>query len=91
MLYLGCAGDQERTDGGRELAAEPGGHRLINITSHVVSFEGSVGAIGLCSCGELISAEGFRTHDATKELRDAWRSHFNAALNHDPANGDPSL
>jgi hypothetical protein len=55
-------------------------HRLVNITSHVVSFEGSVGLIGLCACGELISAEGYRTHEVTIALRDAWRGHVDAAL-----------
>jgi hypothetical protein len=62
------------------LAEERVEHRLVNVTSHVVSFEGSVGAIGLCSCGELISAEGYRTHEVTRELRDAWRTHVNAVL-----------
>jgi hypothetical protein len=62
------------------LAAERVEHRLVNVTSHVLSFEGSVGAIGLCSCGELISAEGYRTHEVTKELRDAWRSHVTGVL-----------
>ena len=55
-------------------------HRLVNITSHVVSFEGSVGLIGLCSCGELVSAEGYRTHEVTNALKDAWRGHVNTAL-----------
>jgi hypothetical protein len=54
-------------------------HKLVNVTSHVVSFEGSVGAIGLCSCGELVSAEGYRTHEVAKALGDAWRAHVNAA------------
>jgi hypothetical protein len=62
------------------VAAERGEHRLVSITSHVVSFEGSVGVIGLCSCGELISAEGYRTHEVTNTLRSAWRGHVNAAL-----------
>ncbi len=55
-------------------------HRLVNVTSHVVSFEGSVGAIGLCVCGELVSAEGYRTHEVTDALRDAWRRHITAAM-----------
>ena len=55
-------------------------HRLVNVTSHVVSFEGSVGLIGLCSCGELMSAEGYRTHEVTNALRDTWRRHVTAAL-----------
>jgi hypothetical protein len=61
------------------LAAEPDGHKLITITSHVVSFEGTVGVMGLCSCGELVSAEGFRTDEVTQMLRDAWGTHVNAA------------
>ena len=60
-------------------------HRLVDVTSHVLSFEGSVGAIGLCSCGEVISAEGYRTHEVTQALRDAWRTHVNAALTHESA------
>jgi hypothetical protein len=55
-------------------------HKLVDVTSHVLSFEGSVGAIGLCSCGEVISAEGYRTHEVTRALRDAWKAHVNAAL-----------
>jgi hypothetical protein len=74
----------EQTEGGK-VAAERVEHRLVNVTSHVVSFEGSVGAIGLCSCGELISAEGYRTHEVTKDLLDAWRTHANAALIDDSA------
>ena len=60
-------------------------HKIVNVTSHVLSFEGTVGAIGLCSCGELISAEGYRTHEVTKELRDRWRTHLNAVLTDDSA------
>jgi len=67
------------------LAAEPVEHRILNVTSHVLSFEGTVGAIGLCSCGELISAEGFRTHEVTKELRDRWQMHVDAVLTDDSA------
>ena len=44
-----------------------------------------MGAIGLCSCGELISAEGFRTHEATKELRDGSQMHVDAVLIDDSA------
>jgi hypothetical protein len=62
------------------MAAEWGEHKLVDVTSHVVSFEGSVGAIGLCSCGEVVSAEAYRTHEVTQALRDAWRAHVNAAL-----------
>ena len=58
---------------------------MVNVTSHVLSFEGTVGAIGLCSCGELISAEGYRTHEVTKELQDGWRMHVNAVLSDDSA------
>jgi hypothetical protein len=65
------------------LVAERAEHRLVHVTSHVLSFEGSVGAIGLCSCGELISAEGYRTHEVTKQLGDAWRTHVNAVLTDD--------
>ena len=68
-----------------QLAAERVEHRFVNVTSHVLSFEGSVGAIGLCSCGELISAEGYRTHEVTKELRDAWKTHVHALLTDDSA------
>ena len=67
------------------MAAERVEHRLVNVISHVLSFEGSVGAIGLCSCGELISAEGYRTHEVTKELRDAWRKHADAVPTDDSA------
>jgi hypothetical protein len=67
------------------LASERVQHRLVNVTSHVLSFEGSVGAIGLCLCGELISAEGYRTHEVTKELRETWRKHVNAVLADDSA------
>jgi hypothetical protein len=67
-------------DGGGDVATERVEHRLVNITSHVVSFEGSVGLIGLCSCGELISAEAYRTHEVTNVLRDTWKGHVNAAL-----------
>jgi hypothetical protein len=70
------------------LAAERVEHKLVNVTSHVVSFEGSVGAIGLCSCGELISAEGYRTHQVTKDLKDAWKAHVNAVLADDSAGAD---
>ena len=72
------------------MAAERVEHELVNVTSHVLSFEGSVGAIGLCSCGELIWAEGYRAHEVTKEVRDAWRSHVNAVLTDDSARADPS-
>ena len=65
---------------GTKVVAVPVEHRLVNITSHVVSFEGSVGLIGLCSCGELVSAEGYRTHEVTNALKDAWRGHVNAAV-----------
>jgi hypothetical protein len=67
------------------MAADRVEHRLVNVTTHVLSFEGSVGAIGVCSCGELISAEGYRTHEVTKELRDGWRTHVNAVLSDDSA------
>jgi hypothetical protein len=62
------------------VAAKGVEHRLVTVTSHVVSFEGSVGAIGLCSCGELISAEEYRTHEVTDALRESWMAHANAAL-----------
>ena len=68
-----------------QLAAERVEHRFVNVTSHVLSFEGSVGAIGVCSCGELISAEGYRTHEVTKELRDAWKTHVHGLLTDDSA------
>ncbi len=55
-------------------------HRLVTVTSHVVSFEGSVGAIGLCSCGELLSSEGYRTHEVTDALREAWGAHVKLAV-----------
>ena len=64
----------------RRVAAERMDHRLVNVTSHVVSFEGSVGAIGLCSCGELLSAEAYRTHEVTDALRDAWKRHVTGRL-----------
>ena len=62
------------------MAIERVEHRLVNITSHVVSFEGTVGAIGLSACGELVSAEGFRTHEVSDALTDAWKRHVTAAL-----------
>ncbi len=67
----------ELSDGGRVERVE---HKFVSVTSHVVSFEGSVGVIGLCSCGELISAEGYRTLEVTDSLKEAWRAHVDAAV-----------
>ncbi len=48
-------------------------HKIVQISSHVTSFVGRVGVIGLCSCGWLGSAEGDNTRIATNALIDAWR------------------
>jgi hypothetical protein len=51
------------------------GHRLIQATSHVTSFVGRVGVIGLCSCGWLGGEEGDDTRLAVRKLTEAWEAH----------------
>jgi hypothetical protein len=48
-------------------------HKIIQISSHVTSLVGTVGIVGLCSCGWLGSAEGDNTRIATIALIDLWR------------------
>jgi hypothetical protein len=50
-------------------------HRLIQVSSHVTSFVGSVGVIGLCSCGWLAGEEGEDTRIAVHMLSKAWEAH----------------
>ena len=52
------------------------GHRLIQATSHVTSFVGRVGVIGLCSCGWLGGEEGDDTRLAVLRLNEAWETHM---------------
>lgn len=52
-----------------------GEHRIIQVSSHVTSFVGRVGVIGLCSCGWLGGAEGDDTRRAVLKLREAWETH----------------
>src|SRR5271170_7445203 len=40
------------------------GHRLVQVASHVTSFVGRVGVVGLCSCGWLGGEEGEDTRVA---------------------------
>ncbi len=51
------------------------GHRLIQASSHVTSFVGRVGVIGLCSCGWLGGEEDDDTRLAVMRLKEAWETH----------------
>lgn len=50
-------------------------HRLVQVVSHVTSFVGRVGVIGLCSCGWLTGEEGEDTRLAVLRLNQAWEAH----------------
>jgi hypothetical protein len=50
-------------------------HRLIQLSSHVTSFVGRVGVVGLCSCGFVIGEEGEDTRMAVLMLSKAWEAH----------------
>lgn len=50
-------------------------HRLIQVSSHVTSFVGRVGVIGLCSCGWLAGEEGEDTKIAVRMLQKAFDEH----------------
>jgi hypothetical protein len=52
-----------------------GEHRIVQISSHVTSFVGRVGVIGLCSCGWFGGAEGEDTVRAVSKLREDWETH----------------
>ena len=50
-------------------------HRLVQVVSHVTSFVGRIGVIGLCSCGWLAGEEGEDTRLAVLRLNQAWEAH----------------
>jgi hypothetical protein len=50
-------------------------HRLIQVASHVTSFVGRVGVVGLCSCGWLGGEEDDDTRRAVLKLNDSWEQH----------------
>ena len=50
-------------------------HRLVQVTSHVTSFVGRVGVLGLCSCGWLAGEEGEDTRLAVLNLNQIWDAH----------------
>ncbi len=50
-------------------------HQIVQVSSHVTSFVGRVGVIGLCSCGWLGGAEGDDTRMAVLKLAEAWEAH----------------
>jgi hypothetical protein len=51
-------------------------HRLMQVSSHVTSFVGRVGVIGLCSCGWLAGEEGEDTKIAVRMLEKAFDEHL---------------
>jgi len=53
----------------------PEEHRLVQVVSHVTSFVGRVGVIGLCSCGWLAGEEAEDTRLAVLRLNAAWEAH----------------
>ena len=53
-------------------------HRLIQVSSHVTSFVGRVGVIGLCSCGWIAGEEGEDTHIAVRMLCKTFEHHQGA-------------
>ncbi len=64
------------------------GHRLIQATSHVTSFVGRVGVIGLCSCGWLGGEEGDDTRLAVLKLKEAWEAHVRTEATTRVVSGD---
>ena len=50
-------------------------HRLIQVSSHVTSFVGRVGVVGLCSCGWLSGEEAEDTRIAVRFLSESWEAH----------------
>ena len=50
-------------------------HRLVQVVSHVTSFVGRIGVIGLCSCGWLAGEEGEDTRVVVLRLNQAWEAH----------------
>lgn len=56
------------------------GHRLIQVSSHVTSFVGRVGVIGLCSCGWLGGEEDDDTRRAVLRLNGSWEQHARAEV-----------
>jgi hypothetical protein len=55
-------------------------HRLIQVTSHVTSFVGRVGVLGLCSCGWLGGEEDDDTRRAVLRLNGSWEQHARTAV-----------
>jgi hypothetical protein len=53
----------------------PEDHRLVQVVSHVTSFVGRIGVIGLCSCGWLAGEEGEDTRLVVLRLNQAWEAH----------------
>lgn len=53
----------------------PDRHQLVQVASHVTSFVGRVGVVGLCSCGWLGGEEGEDTRLAVLRLNQAWEAH----------------
>jgi hypothetical protein len=64
------------------------GHRLIQATSHVTSFVGRVGVIGLCSCGWLGGEEDDDTRLAVRKLNEAWETHIRTEATTRVVSGD---
>jgi hypothetical protein len=50
-------------------------HRVVQVSSHVTSFLGTVGVIGLCSCGWLGGEEGEDTRVAIRSFSEDWKRH----------------
>jgi hypothetical protein len=63
----------------------PDEHRLVQMASHVTSFVGRVGVVGLCSCGWLGGEEGEDTRLAVLRLNQVWEAHQRGD---DPPNRD---
>jgi hypothetical protein len=53
----------------------PETHQLVQVASHVTSFVGRVGVVGLCSCGWLGGEEGEDTRLAVLRLNQEWEAH----------------
>ena len=51
------------------------GHRLVQVATHVTSFVGRVGVVGLCSCGWLGGEEDEDTRVAVIRLYEDWEAH----------------
>src|SRR5271165_3125746 len=66
----------------------PEEHRLVQVASHVTSFVGRVGVIGLCSCGWLGGEEDDDTRLAVMRLKEAWEAHVRAEATTRVVSGD---